>query len=60
MVVENIFSWPGMGQLAVQSLNQRDYPVMMGIVLLSSVLILFGTLLSDILYALVDPRVRYD
>jgi peptide/nickel transport system permease protein len=60
VVVENIFSWPGMGQLAVQSLNQRDYPVMMGIVLLSSVLILFGTLLSDILYALVDPRVRYD
>ena len=60
VVVENIFSWPGMGQLAVQSLNQRDYLVMMGIVLLSSVLILFGTLLSDILYALVDPRVRYD
>jgi peptide/nickel transport system permease protein len=60
VVVENIFSWPGMGQLAVMSLNQRDYPVMMGIVLLSSVLILFGTLLSDILYALVDPRVRYD
>lgn len=60
VVVENIFSWPGMGQLAVASLNQRDYPVMMGIVLLSSVLILFGTLLSDILYALVDPRVRYD
>lgn len=60
VVVENIFSWPGMGQLAVMSLNQRDYPVMMGIVLLSSVLILLGTLLSDILYALVDPRVRYD
>lgn len=60
VVVENIFSWPGMGQLAVSSLNQRDYPVMMGIVLLSSVLILIGTLISDILYALVDPRVRYD
>ncbi len=60
VVVENIFSWPGMGQLAVASLNQRDYPVMMGIVLLSSVLILLGTLISDILYALVDPRVRYD
>lgn len=60
VVVENIFSWPGMGQLAVSSLNQRDYPVMMGIVLLSSVLILIGTLISDILYAIVDPRVRYD
>lgn len=60
VVVENIFSWPGMGQLAVTSLQQRDYPVMMGIVLLSATLILLGTLLSDIIYAVVDPRVRYD
>lgn len=60
VVVENIFSWPGMGQLAVSSLQQRDYPVMMAIVLLSATLILLGTLLSDILYAVVDPRVRYD
>jgi peptide/nickel transport system permease protein len=60
VVVENIFSWPGMGQLAVTSLSNRDYPVMMGIVLLSATLILLGTLLSDILYAIVDPRVRYD
>jgi peptide/nickel transport system permease protein len=60
VVVENIFSWPGLGQLAVSSLAQRDYPVMMGIVLLSATLILLGTLLSDILYAIVDPRVRYD
>jgi peptide/nickel transport system permease protein len=60
VVVENIFSWPGMGQLAVISLQQRDYPVMMGIVLLSATLILIGTLMSDIIYAVVDPRVRYD
>lgn len=60
LVVENIFSWPGMGQLAVTSLTNRDYPVVMAIVLLSSLLILVGTLLSDILYAVVDPRVRYD
>lgn len=60
IIVESIFSWPGMGLLAVDSLQQRDYPVVMAIVLLSSVLILMGTLLSDILYALVDPRVRYD
>jgi peptide/nickel transport system permease protein len=60
VVVENIFSWPGLGQLAVISLQQRDYPVMMGIVLLSATLILLGTLLSDIIYAIVDPRVRYD
>jgi peptide/nickel transport system permease protein len=60
IVVENIFSWPGMGQLAVISLAQRDYPVVMAIVLMSAVGILIGTLLSDILYAVVDPRVRYD
>ncbi|MBX5446641.1 ABC transporter permease [Sphaerobacter sp.] len=60
IVVENIFSWPGMGQLAAQSLSQRDYPVVMAIVLLSATLILVGTLISDILYAIVDPRVRYD
>jgi peptide/nickel transport system permease protein len=60
IVVETIFSWPGMGLLAVSSLQQRDYPVVMAIVLLSSILILLGTLLSDILYGIVDPRVRYD
>ena len=60
VVVENIYSWPGTGQLAVRSLNERDYPVVMAIVLLSATLILIGTLLSDILYAIVDPRVRYD
>lgn len=60
VVVENIFSWPGMGQLAVASLTQRDYPTVMAIVLLSATLILVGTLLSDILYAVVDPRVRFD
>src|SRR4029078_7215040 len=49
VVVENIFSWPGTGQLAVRSLTERDYPVVMAIVLLSATLILIGTLLSDIL-----------
>lgn len=60
VVVENIFSWPGMGSLAVESLTQRDYPMVLAIVLLSAVLILLGTLLSDILYAVADPRVRFD
>lgn len=60
IVVEVIFTWPGMGDLAVTSLAQRDYPVVMSIVLISAVGILVGTLLSDVLYAIVDPRVRYD
>lgn len=59
VVVETIFSWPGMGQLAVASLTERDYPTVMAIVLLSTTLILIGTLVSDILYAIADPRVRY-
>ncbi len=60
IVVETIFTWPGMGLLAVDALSNKDYPLVMGVVLLSSAMILLGTLLSDILYALVDPRVRYD
>ncbi|MDP9469282.1 MAG: ABC transporter permease [Chloroflexota bacterium] len=60
IVVETIFTWPGMGLLAVDALSNKDYPLVMGVVLLSSVMILLGTLLSDILYAVVDPRVRYD
>ena len=60
IVVETIFTWPGMGLLAVDALTNKDYPLVMGVVLLSSLMIVFGTLLSDILYAVVDPRVRYD
>jgi peptide/nickel transport system permease protein len=60
IVVEAIFSWPGMGLMAVHALENRDYPVVMGVVLLSSFMVVLGTLLSDILYAVVDPRVRYD
>lgn len=60
IVVESIFSWPGMGLLAVHALENRDYPLVMGVVLLSSLMIVLGTLLSDILYAVIDPRVRYD
>lgn len=60
IVVETVFSWPGMGLMAVDSLNNKDYPVVMGVVLLSSLMIVLGSLLSDILYAVVDPRVRFD
>tara|TARA_A100001015_G_scaffold242349_1_gene276870 strand:+ start:1451 stop:2422 length:972 start_codon:yes stop_codon:yes gene_type:complete len=56
-IIEFIFSWPGMGQLAIQSVFQRDYPILMAAILLSSVLIIIGTLLSDICYAYIDPRI---
>lgn len=59
-VIETVFAWPGMGRLGVQSIFQRNYPDIMGIVMLSAVLIILGNLLADIGYALVDPRIRYE
>jgi peptide/nickel transport system permease protein len=58
IIIERIFAWPGMGQLFFESITERDYPVIMGLTLMFSVLTLAGQLLADILYALVDPRVR--
>ncbi len=57
-VIEYIFSWPGMGQLGVSAVFARDYPVIMGILVFSSVLILAGNLLSDLLYTWIDPRIQ--
>src|SRR3989339_537238 len=58
-IIETIFAWPGMGRLGVQAIFARNYPVIMGIVMLSAFLIVMGNLLADIGYALVDPRIRY-
>ena len=59
-IIETIFAWPGMGRLGVQAIFSRNYPLIMGIVVFSSILIVMGNLLADVLYALVDPRIRYD
>jgi len=59
-IIETIFAWPGMGRLGVQSIFQRNYPMIMGIVMFSALLIIIGNLLADIGYALVDPRIRYE
>jgi peptide/nickel transport system permease protein len=58
IIIERIFAWPGMGQLFFNSITERDYPVIMGLTLMFSILTLAGQLLADLLYALVDPRVR--
>jgi ABC-type dipeptide/oligopeptide/nickel transport system permease component len=58
VVVEQIFSWPGMGQMALASITQRDYPVLTGFILVIAVLVLTSNLLADIAYAVVDPRIR--
>ena len=59
VIIETIFSWPGIGQLAIQSITDRDYPQIMGLLLISGILVLAANLLADILYAFADPRIRY-
>jgi peptide/nickel transport system permease protein len=60
LVTETVFTWPGMGRLFLDSLGYRDYPVVMGILMFSAVLVLVGNLLADVLYAVADPRIRLD
>jgi len=59
-IVEAIFSWPGLGQLGVQSIFSRDYPVVMAINLFAALSVLMGSLVADVLYGLADPRIRYE
>jgi peptide/nickel transport system permease protein len=58
LVTETVFTWPGMGRLFLDSLSYRDYPVVMGLLMVSAVLVLVGNLLADIVCAMVDPRIR--
>ena len=60
IVTESIFSWPGIGRLAVQAISARDYPLLQGCILLIAVSYVFVNLLTDLVYALVDPRVRFE
>jgi peptide/nickel transport system permease protein len=59
VLVETVFSWPGMGRLFFNSLDSRDYPVLMGILLLGAVLIVIGNLVADLIYGWLDPRISY-
>ncbi|MGH2548191.1 MAG: ABC transporter permease, partial [Thermomicrobiales bacterium] len=59
VIIESVFAYPGMGQLAVQALNTRDFPLIQGIVLMSALAYIGANLLVDILYCVLDPRVRY-
>jgi peptide/nickel transport system permease protein len=59
IITETIFSWPGVGQIAFQSVNRRDYAMIQGVVLYGATLFVLVNLLVDILYAVLDPRVRY-
>src|SRR5690606_35768213 len=58
LVTETVFTWPGMGRLFLDSLGYSDYPVVMGLLMLSAIFTILGNLLADIIVATVDPRVR--
>ncbi|MFY0761574.1 ABC transporter permease [Metabacillus dongyingensis] len=59
VVTEQIFQWPGLGQLTIQAIGSRDYPTLMAINLLAAVTVLLSNLLSDVLYSVADPRIKY-
>ena len=58
VIIESIFSWPGMGRMAYEAILARDYPVILTVNFISAVLVLMGTFISDVLYLVVDPRIR--
>ncbi|MBQ5599685.1 MAG: ABC transporter permease, partial [Lachnospiraceae bacterium] len=58
VIIEQIFSWPGLGLMTMSAINSRDYPVIMGVCLLSAIVVLAANLVTDILYALVDPTIQ--
>ena len=60
VVTEQIFSWPGMGRLVVDAIGSRDYPIIQGCILFSAILFVFINLLVDLVYGLLDPRIRYE
>jgi peptide/nickel transport system permease protein len=59
IVVETIFAWPGMGQLAIQAINARDYHVVQALALMGSVILIMLHIITDILYVYADPRIRF-
>jgi microcin C transport system permease protein len=60
IVIESVFGLPGMGRLMIESLNSRDYNVLMGVAVIQSGVVMFGQLLSDIAYVMVDPRIDFN
>jgi peptide/nickel transport system permease protein len=60
LFIETIFSWPGMGRLFWEAARGRDYPVLLGVILINAAVIVFANILADLFYAMVDPRVQYE
>jgi len=60
VIIENVFAIKGLGRVLIQGILNRDYPVVQGAILLVSTIFVLTNLLVDVLYTLVDPRIRYD
>jgi peptide/nickel transport system permease protein len=60
VIVETVFAWPGLGQLTVQAINARDFMVVQGVVLLGAITAISLNLIADLLYSLIDPRIRME
>jgi peptide/nickel transport system permease protein len=59
VLTETVFAWPGLGRLTFDAIHARDYPLLMGMFIFISVVVIIGNLLADLLYAILDPRIRY-
>jgi peptide/nickel transport system permease protein len=58
VVIESVFSWPGIGRMAVDAAFSRDYPILMGLLLMLATLVALGNLLTDLAYGVIDPRIK--
>ena len=59
VIVETVFGWPGVGRLAVQAIEDNDFPLITGVIFMFAVLYVFGSLVADLAYTVIDPRIRY-
>jgi peptide/nickel transport system permease protein len=60
VITETIFAWPGIGRLFIQGIFARDYPLLMGILMMGSFMVVFFNLVADLVYGWLDPRISYD
>jgi peptide/nickel transport system permease protein len=60
VLIETVFSWPGMGRLYYQAAVERDYPLLLAVLIIGAAFIILSNLVADLLYAALDPRVRYE
>lgn len=60
VVIESVFAWPGVGRLAVDSIHNNDFPLLTGVIFMFAALYVFGSLIADLTYSIIDPRIRYN